>query len=129
MPITALLKKIGKQVVDYFGNVRAVGAAGQKDSVLRRQRGAALQKHVFLCGKLGQLSRMGGRVRHLGIVGTAAQRVDLRVQRFQLLQNFLDHLRFLPRVWSCKIRVKTSFNSVRGTTWSTKPCSSWNSLR
>ena len=44
------------------------------------------------------------------------QRVDLRVQRFQLLQNFFDHLRFLPCVWSCKIRVKTSFNSVRGTT-------------
>ena len=59
---------------------------------------------------------MGGRVRHFGVIGTAAQRVDLRVQRFQLLQNFLDHLRFLPRVWSCKIRVKTSFNSVRGTT-------------
>ena len=34
----------------------------------------------------------------------------------QLLQNFFDHLRFLPCVWSCKIRVKISFNSVRGTT-------------
>ena len=59
---------------------------------------------------------MGGRVRHFGVIGTTAQRVDLRVQRFQLLQNFLDHLRFLPCVWSCKSRAKTSFNSVRGTT-------------
>ena len=96
--------------------MRAVRAAGQKNAVLRRQRGAALQKRVFLCGKLSQFSRMGGRARHFGVIGTAAQRIDLRVQRFQLLQNFFDHLRFLPCVWSCKICVKTSFNSVRGTT-------------
>ena len=82
MPVAALLKKIGKQIVDYFGNMRAVRAAGQKDAVLRRQGGAALQKRVFLRGKLGQFGGVGRRIRHFVIVGVAAQRVDLRVQRF-----------------------------------------------
>ena len=59
---------------------------------------------------------MGSRIRHFGIIGAATQCINLRVQRFQLLQNLFDHLHFLPCVWSCKIRVKTSFNSVRGTT-------------
>ena len=40
--INSLVKKVGKQVVDHFGYMRAVRAAGQKNAVLRRQRGAAL---------------------------------------------------------------------------------------
>jgi len=82
LPVAALLKKISKQIVDDFGNMRAVRAAGQKDAVLRRQGGAALQKRVFLRGKLGQFGGVGRRIRHFVIVSAAAQRVDLRVQRF-----------------------------------------------
>ena len=37
LPVTALLKKVGKQVVDDFADMRAVRAARQKNSVLRRQ--------------------------------------------------------------------------------------------
>ena len=46
---------------------------------------------------------MGGRARHFGVIGTAAKRVDLRVQRFQLLQNFFDHLLLEPGVYVSRI--------------------------
>lgn len=58
---------------------------------------------------------MGSRIRHFGIIDAATQCINLRVQRFQLLQNLFDHLHFLPCM-ELQIRVKTSFNSVRGTT-------------
>ena len=115
LAVAALFKKVGEQVIDDLANVGAVRAAGQKDPVLRRQRRAVLQNGVLLRGKFRQLRRMGGRIRHF-LIFCAAQRIDLCIQRFQLLQNLFDQLRFLPWVWSCRMRSSVSFILSRGTT-------------
>ena len=71
LPVAALLKKVGEQVVDDLINVRPVRSAGQKHTILRRQCRAALQKSVLLRGKLCQLGCVGSQIKHLAVICTA----------------------------------------------------------
>ena len=48
LAIPALFKEIGKQCVNDLADMRAIRAACQKNTILRRQRGAALQDLVLL---------------------------------------------------------------------------------
>ena len=94
LAVAPLLKEVGEQGGDGLVNVGAVRVPGQKDPVLGGQRAAGTQDLVLLYGKLCQLGGVGRDGVH--VVAAALQGVDLRIQRSQLLQNFLDHSCFPP---------------------------------
>ena len=94
LAVAPLLKEVGEQGGDGLVNVGAVRVPGQKDPVLGGQRAAGTQDLVLLYGKLCQLGGVGRDGVH--VVAAALQGGDLRIQRSQLLQNFLDHSCFPP---------------------------------
>ena len=131
LTVAALLKEIGEQGVDSLVDVGALGMAGQKDPILSGQRAAAAEDLILLHGQLGQLRGVGRDGGHLAVLVLCAapQGSNLGVQRSKLLQKFFYHSVFLPPAWSCSSWMRVARSSLRGTTLSTKPCSSWNSLR
>ena len=115
LPVAALLKEIREQRIDILSDLGAPGIA--------------CHEYLLLRGQIGKLSKQRVAPRCKLREFCALRRAQRALDLLELADHRLDHARFTPPSWSLSSRDSTARICARGTIWSTKPCSCWNSLR